>query len=91
MITQAQHRQIDADMAVRLVHWLMDTKDIRSATKQVEQKREQEKRLKRIASAYSGGMRTVTIAKEFGVTHKTIKQACTKHGIPMRRNSWRYE
>lgn len=91
MITQAQHRAIDADMAVRLVHWLMDTKDIRDAAKQVLQRQAYALKLRRVAKAYEGGMRCKVIEKEYNVSHSTIKQACKKHSVPMRRNAWRYE
>lgn len=78
-------------MAVRLVHWLMDTPDITLAARQLKSRLAGEARAKRIASAYSGGMRVVSIQDEFGVSYLAIKKACIEHGVALRRNSWRYQ
>lgn len=87
MITQEQHRAIDADMAVRLVHWLMDTPDIGKRLAREMQKKQREKQ---IADAYAKGVGAKKIEKQFQTSHKTIKKACLKHGVPMRRNEWRF-
>ena len=82
MITQAQHRQIDADMAVRLVHWLMDTPNLENT---IQREREKARREKAIAEYYARGEKVTVIAKDHKCTHSTIKQACIKHGVPLRQ------
>ncbi len=67
-----QHREISAQMAVRIVHWCMDNPLLT-----------EKERL--IVEDYKRGVKCAAIEMEHHVTHKTIKSACAKARVPMRK------
>lgn len=94
MSTQEQRRQISADMAVRLVHWLMDMPThpkvfINALKRQMRESKAQEREQK-IADAYANGMRLTDMKAIFNCAETTILRAVDAYKVPRRRRSWRF-
>jgi len=71
-MTLDQHREISARMAVRIVHWLMDNPILTE-------------RERLIVEDYKRGVKCEIIQMEHQTTYKTIKNACIKARVPLRK------
>lgn len=81
MLTLKQQRVIDADMAVRLCHWVLDHPNLQDA---LIKERVKAQRAKAIAEFYASGEKIVAVQKAMKCDYRAIKTSCEKHGVAMR-------